>query len=57
VHQELRSGRLVQVLEEYQAEPTPAHIVYPQARLLSPNVRAFVDFAAPRLRQRLAPLH
>jgi DNA-binding transcriptional LysR family regulator len=55
VQDELRTGRLVPVLEEYQAEPTPAHIVYPQARLLSPNVRAFVDFAAPRLR--LAALH
>jgi DNA-binding transcriptional LysR family regulator len=53
VQEELRSGRLVPVLEDYQAEPTPAHIIYPQARLLSPNVRAFVDFAAPRLRQRL----
>jgi DNA-binding transcriptional LysR family regulator len=57
VQDELRSGRLVPVLEAYQAEPTPAHIVYPQARLLSPNVRAFVDFAAPRLRQGLAALH
>ena len=56
VQDELRSGRLVPVLEEYQAEPTPAHIVYPQARLLSPNVRTFVDFAASRLRQRLAAL-
>ncbi|MGB7990999.1 MAG: LysR family transcriptional regulator [Candidatus Methylophosphatis roskildensis] len=57
VHQELRAGRLVQVLSNYQAELTPAHIVYPQARLLSPNVRAFVDFAAPLLRQQLAELH
>lgn len=57
VHQELRAGRLVRVLSDHAAAPTPAHIVYPQARLLSPNVRAFVDFAAPLLRQRLAGLH
>lgn len=57
VHHELRAGRLVEVLEDHVAEPTPAHIVYPQARLLSANVRAFVDFAAPALRQRLAELH
>jgi len=57
VAEEMRSGRLVQVLEDYGAEPTPAHIVYPQARLLSANVRAFVDFAAPLLRQRLADRH
>jgi DNA-binding transcriptional LysR family regulator len=54
VHDELRAGRLVQLLSDYEAAPTPAHIVYPQARLLSPNVRAFVDFAAPALRERLA---
>ena len=54
VAEELRSGRLVQVLEDYGTETTPAPIVYPQSRLLSPHVRAFVDFAAPLLRQRLA---
>jgi hypothetical protein len=29
-------------------------IVHPQARLLAPKIRAFVDFAAPRLRRSLA---
>jgi hypothetical protein len=28
--------------------------VHPEARLTPPKVRAFLDFAAPRLRQRLS---
>lgn len=54
VMDEVRAGRLVRILAAHESAPTPAHIVYPQARLLSANVRAFVDFAAPLLRQRLA---
>lgn len=46
-------GRLVRVLAEWEAEATPVHLVYPYTRLLSPRVRTFVDWAAPRLRQRL----
>ncbi|HCZ16934.1 MAG TPA: LysR family transcriptional regulator [Candidatus Accumulibacter sp.] len=50
VRDELRAGTLLEVLPDHHAARTPAHIVYPQARLLSPNVRAFLDFAAPKLR-------
>jgi DNA-binding transcriptional LysR family regulator len=46
----LAAGRLRRVLEAFESTPLPIHLVYPQARFLSANVRAFVDFAAPRLR-------
>ncbi|MEO6322337.1 MAG: LysR family transcriptional regulator [Polaromonas sp.] len=42
----LRSGRLVQVLENYRTPPADIHAVYPQRHQLSARVRAFVDFLA-----------
>ena len=43
-------GKLKRVLQSFEPEPVPIQLVYPQARLLSTNVRAFVDWAVPRLR-------
>lgn len=42
----LRSGRLRQVLENYQTPPADIHVVYPQRLELSARVRAFVAFLA-----------
>ena len=42
----LRSGRLVQVLENYRTPPADIHAVYPQRHQLAGRVRAFVDFLA-----------
>jgi hypothetical protein len=50
----LAEGRLSLVLERLALAPVPVQFVYPLARLLAPKIRAFVDFAAPWLRQRLA---
>jgi DNA-binding transcriptional LysR family regulator len=47
----LAAGTLKRVLTAFEPPPVPIHLVYPHARLLSANVRAFVDFALPRLRQ------
>lgn len=52
----LRDGKLKPVLAAHWPLPTPIHVVYPQARLLSGNVRSFVDYVVPRLRSRLASL-
>lgn len=49
-------GRLSPVLDAYAPPPSPVHLVYPQTRVVAPKVRAFVDFAAPRLKQRLDEL-
>ena len=42
----LRSGRLRQVLEQWQTPPADIHAVYPQRLQTSARVRAFVDFVA-----------
>lgn len=47
----VRAGRLRLVLEDYEAEPIPIHVVYREGRRAPARVRAFVDFAVPRLRQ------
>lgn len=52
----VRDGRLVPVLGEFTPEPVPVHLVYPHSRLVAPKVRAFVDFAAPRLADILGDL-
>lgn len=54
VQQALAEGRLVRLLGEYEPPPLPIHLLYPHARLLSPRVRSFVDWAVPRLRGRVA---
>jgi len=53
VEQELRSGSLVTILDAFAPEPLPVHLVYPEASLLPHKARAFLDWAAPRLRARL----
>ena len=46
-----RSGELRYVLEDHEVEPLPVHVVYPHSRLLSANVRSFVDACVKALRQ------
>jgi DNA-binding transcriptional LysR family regulator len=48
---EIREGRLQIVLGKDEHPPLPAHLLVPQGRLSVPKVRAFVDFAAPRLKR------
>lgn len=44
-YQELRSGKLIQVLQDYPvASNTAIWAVYPSTRLLAPKVRVFIDF-------------
>ena len=45
---ELRKGRLVTVLEGYEAPSSPIYAVYPSRRFLPAKMRAFVDFLAER---------
>jgi DNA-binding transcriptional LysR family regulator len=53
VHGALEDRTLVRLLARFEPEPLPIQLVYPHARLLSANVRAFADFAVPRLRASL----
>jgi DNA-binding transcriptional LysR family regulator len=50
VADEVAEGRLRIILADDEAPPLPAHLVSPHGRLSVPKVRAFVDFALPRLR-------
>jgi DNA-binding transcriptional LysR family regulator len=52
----IASGALVEVLPEHAPPPVPVQLVYPESRLVAPKVRAFIDFAAPRLRAALGEL-
>jgi DNA-binding transcriptional LysR family regulator len=56
VAQHVRDGRLQILLRSEEPTPLPVHIVTPQGRLSVPKVRAFVDFAVPRLRAQFARL-
>ena len=54
VARELKSGRLKVVLADYEPPPIPIHLVHLEGRQANARVRAFVDFAAKRLRTALA---
>lgn len=47
-------GRLVPVLDRYSPPAVPVQLVYPRARIMAAKVRAFLDFAAPRLQTALS---
>jgi DNA-binding transcriptional LysR family regulator len=49
----LRDGRLSLVLRSFECAATPVSLVYERQRSLPLKVRAFIDFAAPRLAARL----
>jgi DNA-binding transcriptional LysR family regulator len=46
-----KDGKLSYVLEAFETEPVPVHVVYAQPRLVTGAVRAFVDECVSRLRQ------
>jgi len=49
----LRDGRLALVLRDFECAPTPVSLVYARQRLLPLKLRAFIDFAVPKLADRL----
>ena len=49
----LRTGELVLVLRDFEPAPTPVSLVYAGNRLVPLKLRAFIDFAAPRLTAQL----
>jgi DNA-binding transcriptional LysR family regulator len=51
-----RAGRLDGVLADAELPPRPVHLITPEGRLSVPKVRAFVDFATPRLKAGFARL-
>ncbi|MGE7470717.1 LysR family transcriptional regulator [Bosea sp. NPDC003192] len=54
VEEQLRHGALEAVLEDFAPTPLPISLAYAEGGLRSQKVRAFLDWATPRLRARLA---
>jgi DNA-binding transcriptional LysR family regulator len=53
VAEALAAGALVTILDEFRPPALPVHLVYTAGRFLPLRLRAFLDFATPRLRTRL----
>lgn len=52
----LLDGSLQIVLDAFEIEPLPVHLLHAGGRVVPSKVRVFLDFAVPRLRKRLASL-
>ena len=52
----VRDGTLVLALRSFEPKPIPVSLVHAGQPLLPQKVRAFLDFAAPRLKERLVQL-
>ena len=50
-----RSGALVLVLEDFEKDPLPVHILYAERKPMPLKLRVFLDWLTPRLKARLAP--
>jgi DNA-binding transcriptional LysR family regulator len=56
VAEHVRKGEMEILLPAYEPPPIPVNLVSPYGRLAVPKVRAFVDFAVPRLRKQFERL-
>jgi len=56
VAEAVKAGQLRVVLADAEFPALPIHLLTPQGRASVPKVRAFLDFAAPRLREQFARL-
>jgi DNA-binding transcriptional LysR family regulator len=52
----VRDGALQIILRDAEPQALPVHLITPRGRTSAPKVRAFLDFAAPRLRAAFARL-
>jgi DNA-binding transcriptional LysR family regulator len=56
VAESIKSGELIPLLQDFQPPPQPVSFVYSPNRFMPVKLRAFLDFALPRLRARLGDL-
>ncbi len=54
IAQAMRTGALSVILQEFERPSVPVNLVYAGGRLLALKLRAFLDFAAPRLKSALS---
>jgi DNA-binding transcriptional LysR family regulator len=50
----IKAGNLDLVLQEFEVEPVPVHVVHLSRHVMPIKVRRFIDFAVPKLRETLA---
>lgn len=50
IGRDVRDGRLMTVLQDFEQPPLPIHIVHPDGHRAPAKVRAFIDYAVERLR-------
>jgi DNA-binding transcriptional LysR family regulator len=56
VAESIKSGKLTPVLQDFQPPPRPVSFIYSPNRFMPVKLRAFLDFAQPRLKSRLGDL-
>jgi DNA-binding transcriptional LysR family regulator len=49
----MRAGKLAIVLEEFEPQPLPLHIVYAPRKPMPLKLRTFLNWMTPRLKDRL----
>ena len=57
IDEAVRAGKLTIVLEKFELEPFPVHLVHASRTQMPLKMRRFLDFAAPRLRAALIRLN
>lgn len=50
----VKEGKLQYILQEFETEPVPVHLVHLSRSLMPLKLRSFLDFAAPKLREALS---
>jgi DNA-binding transcriptional LysR family regulator len=48
------AGKLQFILQEFEVDPIPVHLVYLSRDMMPVKLRRFIDFAVPKLREALA---
>jgi DNA-binding transcriptional LysR family regulator len=54
VAESVGSGKLRFILEEFEVDPLPVHLIYLSRDMMPMKLRRFIDFAVPKLREALA---
>ena len=54
VHDAVRAGKLKYILQEFEVEPIPVHVVYLSRAAMPAKLRRFINYAVPQLRDLLA---
>jgi DNA-binding transcriptional LysR family regulator len=50
----VHAGKLKYILQAYEVEPIPVHLVHLSRQIMPAKLRHFIDFAVPKLREELA---